>query len=337
MQDARPDKPGWVYFAEGGEKVKIGFTRSLRQRLHDLRTASSDFLHVSGVIEGATPETEREIHKRFKTEWTRGEWYRLSPRLKAFIREHASPAPTPKGRGYVNWDRVTMETILGAHGELVKMGMKKPSIRAVLYLLLKVPGWSKGHYNTMCSKLGEWRDAGLIPFGIFADDGAGQAWVPLTSREIAERIKALRGTVPAKLGRDGYMHVVFVEHISLVDTVADWLDYDIPVVSSQGQLRREHLHSAISRCLDVVQELGGKGLKVIGLTDYDPAGGDIFDTHRRWLKRIFDLGMERWAVTSDQVRAAHLPVGEDHQLDGWIAAYGPQRVRRELRRAVGLD
>lgn len=337
MPDERPDTKGWVYFASANDKqVKIGFTRSLRQRLHDLRTASSEFLIVKGVMRG-TENDEKELHERFKAYWTRGEWFRLSPEIEAFIRDNTSPAPDRRGGLHnISWDRLTMDTILSAHAELVKMGMKKPSIRACLYLLLKLPTWSKGHYNTMCSKLGEWRDAGKIPFGLFADDGAGQAWVPLTSREIAERIQALQGTLPAKLGPGGYIYVVFVEHISLVDMIADWLDYEVPIVSSQGQLRREHLYSAISQCLDVVKELGGKGLRIIGLTDYDPGGDTIYEAHRRWLKRIFKLGMERWAVTPEQVRTAHLPVREDHQLDGVIAAYGPQRFRRELRQVVGL-
>ena len=124
--------------------------------------------------------------------------------------------------------------------------------------------------------------------------------------------------------------------ISLVDTIADLLDYEVPVVSSQGQLRREHLHSFIQGCLDALEELGGKELRILALTDYDRGGVDIYEAHRRWLERIFHVNMSRWAITVQQIRAARLPDHESHQLDGWMAAYGIPRFRRELRAAVGL-
>ena len=240
------------------------------------------------------------------------------------------------GKKTVKWDKTTLETIMAAYKELVDMGVQKPSIRMILYMLLRLPGWRKSHYDTLCSRLGEWRDKGVIEFGLFADDGAGQGYRPLTSREIAERIQSLRDLVPAKLGKDGNMHIVFVEHISLVDTLADMLDYDCPVVSSQGQLRREHLHSFMSDCVHSLEELGGKEIRMVALTDFDRGGVDIFEAHRRWLARIFHVDMVRWAVTSEQVREAGLPLNESHQLDGWMAAYGIPRVKRELRRAVGL-
>lgn len=237
----------------------------------------------------------------------------------------------------IRWDDATLETIMAARQSLVELGMKRPSIRATLYILLRLPGWTKKHYDTLTEKLGAWRDEGKIEFGLFADDGAGAGYRPLTSREIVERIQTLKDLVPAKLQSDKKLYVVFVEHISLVDTIADFLDYEVPVVSSQGQLRREHLHSFIQDCLDVLEELGGKELRVVGLTDYDKAGLEILETHRKWLGRVFSVELERWAVTSDQVRAAGLPVHDSHQLDGWMASYGPQRVRRELRRAVGIQ
>jgi hypothetical protein len=225
---------------------------------------------------------------------------------------------------------------MAAHRKLVEMGVRKPSIRMVLYLLLELPGWSKSHYDTLCGKLGEWRDKGLIEYGLFADDGAGSNYKPLTSREIAERISALKDLIPAKLGRDGKLHVVFVEHISLVDTIAEMLDYEIPVVSSQGQLRREHLHGFMLDCMRALEELDGKAIEVVALTDYDKGGTEIFETHRRWLKGIFNVDVKRWAITREQIHAARLPDHEAHQLDGWMARYGIARVRREPRRSVGL-
>lgn len=241
------------------------------------------------------------------------------------------------GTKRIRWNKATMETIMATHRKLVQMGVKRPSIRMVLYMLLELPGWEKKHYDTLCAKLGQWRDEGLIEFGLFADDGGGQGYRPLTSREIVERIQMLRDLIPARLPPDGYLYIIFVEHIGLVDNIADLLDYDVPVISSQGQLRREHLYSFLMDCQTTVHELGGRAIRMLGLTDYDRGGLDIYDAHKRWIRRIFHIEMERWAITPEQVRAAGLPDHETHQLDGWMARYSIARLQRELREAVGLS
>lgn len=229
-----------------------------------------------------------------------------------------------------------MRTILGAREKLEEMGMRRPSIRAVLYYLMQLPGWNKKHYNTLCSRLGRWRDEGLIPWGLFGDDGAGMALRPMTDSEIRERIKSLEGATRAQLLPDGYIHTVFVEHAGMVETIANWLDWRIPVVSSQGQIRREHLYTHVSGWYKVADELNAEGVKCVALVDWDRAGRKIYEAHERWLRKIFKLRPSLWALTSEQIRRAGLPVYEDHQLDGVIAVYGPQQFRRELRAEVGL-
>jgi hypothetical protein len=87
----------------------------------------------------------------------------------------------------------------------------------------------------------------------------------------------------------------------------------------------------------VAKEMNAKGVKMIALVDYDKGGDDIFDAHARWLRRIFHVELERWGVTSDQVKAAGLPLNEDHQIDGWIARYGPKKVHAQLRRALNVE
>ncbi len=239
------------------------------------------------------------------------------------------------GKKYIRWNSDTMETIMAARQQLVGLGVRRPSIRMVLYLLLELPGWKKSHYDTMCSKLGEWRDKGLIEFGLFSVDGGGQGYRPFTSREITLRLQALRDMIPAQLV-NGQLPIIFIEHISLVDTMADLLDNHVPVVSSQGQLRREHLYAFLQGCVNAMEELNGDGISMIALTDYDKGGTEIYNVHRRWVKRLFGIDVRRWAVTGDQVRAARLPDHEPHQLDGWMAKYGIQRLQRELREVVGL-
>lgn len=241
------------------------------------------------------------------------------------------------GEKTVRWDNATMELILAARTALEQMGMKRPSIRAVLYYVLRLPGWRKSHYDTLCEKLGEWRDSGKIAFGLFADDGAGASYRPLTMEEIQQRIHALENMVMPQLPKDRILYTVFVEHISLVDTIAEWLRWRVPIVSSQGQLRREHMYTAAWGWKKVAEVLGAEHIRCVALTDWDHAGELIYRSHERWLRRMFGISTTRWAITSQQLRAARLPVHEDHQLDGWIAAYGPQRLQRELRRTMGIS
>lgn len=252
-------------------------------------------------------------------------------------------------RKAIRWDDATRETILAAWQKLRDDGWKRISIRKTLYQLLDLPGWTKKHYDTMCTKTGKWRDDGDMRFGLFSDEG-GADHVPMTPSEIADALEALRDATPAVLGPDGYLHLVLWEHAGDVDDVADMLDGAI-VVSSGGQIRREHLHRVMEQCVGtcsscarygvpkregILQELGGKGIRALMVVDYDKGGEDIYQAHRRWLKRIFRMELKKWGVTPAQVRAAGLPVHEDHQLEGWSGRYGRERLERELRAAIGL-
>lgn len=243
-----------------------------------------------------------------------------------------------------DWDDTTRETIMAAHAALVKDGLTRPTIRSVLYKLLDLPGWVKDDYDHLTVQLGKWRDAGLIPFGLFSDDGAGDARTPKTRKQIAEQIRAWRETIPVALGPDKRLHCLLVEHVSLVGDLSAWLDDSVPIVSCQGQLRREILHRAVLEWIAVLKELKGQepapeDMEVIALVDYDKGGRDIHGAIARWLRDKFGIGLRLWAVTEAQVKAAGLPTHETHQIDGWVARYGPGRVRRELRAAlrVGED
>lgn len=235
----------------------------------------------------------------------------------------------------MRWDRTLMDEILSARQQLEDLGMVRPSIRSVLYFLMEHPPWEKKHYDPLTVKLGEWRDDGLIPWGLFADDGAGMHYRPLTTTEIRERIKSLEGMVPAVLLPDGSMRFVFCEHIGLVDTLSSFLDDMVPVVSSQGQLRREHLVTFMNAMVHAAEELGAKTISGLSLVDWDEAGKFIYNAHRDWMKRIFKIPLEHYAVTTEQLRAVRLPVHEDHQLDGVIGR-NPPLFKRQLRAAIGL-
>jgi len=237
----------------------------------------------------------------------------------------------------IKWNETTRDTILAARQSLVDEGWSRPTIRETLYRLLKLPGWEKRHYDTLCVKLGEWRDAGLIPFGLWSDETGGNDFTPMTSRDISEKIALLRDAVPAKLGKDGYLHFIFVEHEGLTYDIAKMLDFDVAVVSSQGQLRREHFYSVVIQWLGVVKELKGKGVKGIGLVDYDDGGRSIFDTHKDWLKKIFGIELKMYGVTAEQIKVAGLAIHESHQIDGWAATYGYERLKKDLLKVIGEE
>jgi len=239
------------------------------------------------------------------------------------------------GTKTVKWNETTRETILVARQSLVDEGWTCPTIRETLYRLLKLPGWTKKHYDTLTVKLGEWRDAGLIPFGLWSDETGGNDFTPMTTRDIAEKIARLKDAVPAKLNKDGYLYFIFVEHEGLTYDIANMFDFTIAVVSSQGQLRREHFYSVAQQWLRVVKELEGNGVQGIALVDYDEGGRNIFDTHKKWLKKIFGIDLKLYGVTAEQIKAAGLAIHESHQIDGWAATYGYERLKSDLFKAIG--
>jgi hypothetical protein len=65
---------GFVYFIQGGDLVKIGYTTNIRQRLYDLQTSAPIDLVLLGLIPG-TRALEKEYHKRFAAHRVRGEWF----------------------------------------------------------------------------------------------------------------------------------------------------------------------------------------------------------------------------------------------------------------------
>jgi hypothetical protein len=40
-------------------------------------------------------------------------------------------------------------------------------------------------------------------------------------------------------------------------------------------------------------------------------------------------------VTAEQVKKAGLAIHESHQIDGWAATYGYERLKRDLLKVVG--
>lgn len=78
-----------IYFIKNEKgSVKIGFTNSIERRLKALQTSSSDELTLIGVMFGDKAR-EKLIHECFRHSKIRGEWFKSSPHLLAFIKDNA--------------------------------------------------------------------------------------------------------------------------------------------------------------------------------------------------------------------------------------------------------
>lgn len=236
----------------------------------------------------------------------------------------------------VDWNAETRELIMATVAKLAEDGMKRPPKRSVLYKLLDLSGWTKDHYNQLCRKTGEWQDDGLIPYGTFSDEVGGGRSRPHTTTEIARQLELWKEMVPAQLAPDGYLHALLVEHEAMMPQIQDWCDGQAVVVSSAGQIRRENLWTAVQEWKAVAKELKAKGIKAYAFVDYDKGGNDIFESHRRWFKKVAGLELVKWGLTDAQVRRLGLPIYDKHQVDGAIGR-DPRYFRNGIRQLLGFQ
>lgn len=82
-QNGKPVK--YVYFLRVGSRIKIGRTIDLRARLTSLKTAISRPTRLTYVIRGDV-RIEQRLHDLFAEDHVRGEWFRYSAAIKAWIR-----------------------------------------------------------------------------------------------------------------------------------------------------------------------------------------------------------------------------------------------------------
>lgn len=82
----RPDRrPGCIYFIRSGNLVKIGYTAGNPEvRLKKLQIGSPTKLTLAGTIEGDNV-IERQLHWRFKSQHSHGEWFFFEGALKRYI------------------------------------------------------------------------------------------------------------------------------------------------------------------------------------------------------------------------------------------------------------
>ena len=85
--------PGRVYFVRSGDLIKIGFAQNVNERISDLRTASASQIHLIVSIRGSR-YSEQCLHWQFRPSRERGEWFRETDDLRAFIEAHVDLEPT---------------------------------------------------------------------------------------------------------------------------------------------------------------------------------------------------------------------------------------------------
>jgi hypothetical protein len=80
-----------TYFIQAGSgPVKIGISGDVTRRMGLLSTATHELLCLLGSIDG---DHEVSLHRRFATDRIRGEWFRPTKALLAFVSENSSPEP----------------------------------------------------------------------------------------------------------------------------------------------------------------------------------------------------------------------------------------------------
>ena len=79
-----PPRPSFVYFIGCGDYIKIGYAASIKMRLSSISTSNPYPLKVLAAVAGGI-EVERGLHNRFADSLHRGEWFRKTPELMAFI------------------------------------------------------------------------------------------------------------------------------------------------------------------------------------------------------------------------------------------------------------
>ncbi len=96
------DVAGVVYFVRSGgaePRIKIGFSEYLPRRVSGLRLGSPVPVRLIASIPGSR-STEQYIHRLFVADRTHGEWFMVSPELRAFIRKIRRPEGREYGPGW---------------------------------------------------------------------------------------------------------------------------------------------------------------------------------------------------------------------------------------------
>lgn len=76
-----------IYFISYHNYVKIGFTNKVKSRISQIQTSLPEKIEMELLIEGGFG-LEAELHLKFRTDRTNGEWFLFSDDIKEFIEKH---------------------------------------------------------------------------------------------------------------------------------------------------------------------------------------------------------------------------------------------------------
>jgi hypothetical protein len=85
MEAARATRDGSsVYFAQAGNRIKIGWSRNVAQRITQLQTGNPEPVQLLATTPGART-LERQLHTRFAAARLTGEWFQNTPEIHTYI------------------------------------------------------------------------------------------------------------------------------------------------------------------------------------------------------------------------------------------------------------
>lgn len=79
-----PDEPV-VYFMWSAGLIKIGWTRDIMRRWDELQIRSAVHVELLVTLDGG-PELELDLHRIFKPDRQRGEWFDVSDTMRGFFK-----------------------------------------------------------------------------------------------------------------------------------------------------------------------------------------------------------------------------------------------------------
>lgn len=85
-------RAGYVYFIGDARHVKIGFTSQPKKRMMELQISAPNAVRHYLLIIGAESH-ETALHALFYRDHHRGEWYKITKRVKCFMEKHRANQP----------------------------------------------------------------------------------------------------------------------------------------------------------------------------------------------------------------------------------------------------
>ena len=217
---------------------------------------------------------------------------------------------------------------------LEAQGYQKPSLRACYYyavdegLLIDTPTL----YDSIDARVSVMRDSGEFPYGRISGDSSGVRYRGLLPDELAAwKKRVTESNVAPRLFRKRFPCIV-VEKAGLVTYLRSATRGHVPVMSSEGQLRKEQAYAWATDIKALAERLGGEPI-IYYLGDYDRYGSIIWETNSAWFMGKFGIVSVLCAVTKDQAKQIKRP---HIHIDGFIAVVGPENFAKALRKIIGI-